>query len=153
MSRKTKRLFATAWILFFISLFLPAVTIATGDKMFGWNCAATCAWMVTDLNGWGEIYYFIFTIPNLLMFFSPLMIYRLKRRGRKIGWLNGVALFCALYVLAFGFIHWFSGDFNLKIGYYLWLISFWLLFLGFFWMRREIHSNHISPAPGREATA
>lgn len=145
MSRKTNRLFATAWILFAVSLFLPAVKIATGDKMFGWNCAATCAWMVADLNGWGEIYYFLFTIPNLLMLFSPLMIYWLKRRDCQIEWLSGVALFCALYVLAFGVVHWFSEDFNLKTGYYLWLISFWLLFLGFICARREIHSMGISP--------
>lgn len=148
MSRKTVRLLAAAWILFVISLFLPAA-----EEMFGWQCAATCAGMITDLDEWSGAYYFAFTFPNLLMLFSPLIIYWFKRRGRKSGWLNGVALFCALYVLAFGLMNWFSRGFNLKIGYDLWLLSFWLLFLGFVWAGREVFSNGFSTPPqSREAT-
>ena len=130
MLRKSIRLLTAAWIVFTVSLFLPAA-----EDMAGWRCAAACAAMITNLKEWLGVYYFVFTIPNLLMLLSPLIVYRLNRKPHKLKWLNFAALFCALYVSVFGIINWTSQGFALKIGYYLWLVSFWLLFIGLISMK------------------
>jgi hypothetical protein len=119
---------AAVWILFGVSLFLEAA-----DDMEGWRCAGTCAWMIAEMTEWKELYYFAFTIPNLLMLFSPVIFFRLVRKGRRSKLINGLAIVCALYVLSFGILNWCTTGFQLGVGYYLWLVAFLLLPLGLRW--------------------
>ena len=127
-------LILAAWVLFVVSFFLPAC-----ESMRGFVCACTCACMIRDvcdiqnahnLSGvtyFVVTYYALFTLPNLTMLLSPLV---LLRRKQVPAWTTVVATSCSLYVLSWGVFCWCADwGSGLRIGYYLWAASF-LSFLG-----------------------
>lgn len=124
-----------AWMLFVISFFLPAYTDGAG-----WRCAGVSlsAWSWSELAraNWFVINLALLTPANLLMIVSPFLLSRLSRRPRALKWLRG-AHFTAL-ALVWAFVGaWvaFSDRSDLRIGCYLWALSFLLFFLSLFKQR------------------
>ena len=140
--KRIPKIFYLAWSLFLFSLFLPAA-----ESQRGWQCALICAELPFD-NKWdgGAVYYFMFTLPNLLMLLSPLAVVLWAGKKRKTHVLLGFALFSALYVLSFWVINMFSsGGMNLQIGYYLWTISFFALFAAILQLSRTAARSGNTP--------
>jgi hypothetical protein len=116
-----------AWILFVISFFLPSY--ADG---FGWQCA------LLSLNSWretpfGSFFYFhlaLLTLANLLVIASPFLLLSFSLRSRCLSWLRWSSL--AALFLVWSFVVRFSasgGWKDLKIGCYVWSLSFLFLSL------------------------
>jgi hypothetical protein len=118
--------------MFLISYFLPAVHFHGDEKsMPGWNCAWVCATLPfgkdEHWNG-GTLYYFLFTVPNLVMLLSPIVLIGGAEK-KAMGWtLAGFAFASILYIISYWIIGVVNKDLPCRIGYYLWLASFITLF-------------------------
>ena len=119
----------SAWALFVISFFLPAL----GDNAPGWKCAGISATAISwpDFwHNWMDIHLASLTLANLLMIVSPLWLARFSQNSHFIKWLRGLS-FAAL-VLVWSFLlplitH--EDGKELKIGCYIWGLSFLPLWL------------------------
>jgi hypothetical protein len=119
----------SAWSLFVVSFFLPAY--ADG---FGWRCAGLSAtavsWSDFSFRDWFDVHLASLTLANLLMIVSPFLLARFSPNLRFMKWLR-VFNFLAL-ALVWSFIVILLTDGarkDLKIGCYVWIASFLLLFL------------------------
>lgn len=119
----------TAWTMFVLSFFLPAY--ADG---FGW----ACAWL--SLSAWRErpgnlfdIHLAVLTLGNLLMIISPFLLPLLSQNARRMKWLRGSCLVASL--LVWSFVIRLAAGKDLRIGCYVWAISFLLLGLATFAVR------------------
>jgi hypothetical protein len=141
--------FGLAWLLFIVSLFLPAVEGCSGGNIYGWEAAISVmsaeARMVGQIyeseaedNGaedspseddilrptLGFIYYTLINLGNVFMLLLPLFLWRLHRdKGRGLG---NVFCFCALSVWLLG---WDGG--HLLVGYAVWCLSFAAVFVAY----------------------
>lgn len=126
----------SAWILFMTSLFLPAL----GDGL-GWRCAGLSAtavsWPDFSLRNWFDVHLASLTLANLLMIASPFLLARLSSNPRFKKWwfvFNFLALILVWSFLVILLVGGNGGD--LKIGCYVWAVSFLLLFLSTLKIRR-----------------
>jgi hypothetical protein len=123
------KIFLAIWGLFILSFFLPAVRFdGNGNPIRGWQCAWLCAKLFFDFgpNYWqaADVYYGFFTVPNVIMLLSPLVLLTSMRKG-TMGWIvTGLSIFSVLYVLSFWVVGAVNGQIPCRIGYYLWFASF-----------------------------
>ena len=121
-----------AWGLFVVSFFLPAC-----NETWGWQCAWLSAsvpswdWKNFSQGDWGDIYLASLTLANLLTVASPLLLSFSKFCSLKLlRW-----LFFGAWILVWSYIFEMiihgSGS-QLKIGCYLWILSFLMLWLSTF---------------------
>lgn len=120
-TNQTRLGFALVWVLFGISLWLPAF-----DSYSGWKCAEIvwgCLFNFELKDIWGWLYHSAFNVTNFTLLVLPVLAFtplgdRLQRAGR---WLVGA---CFLHTLSWFFVGLFDGNIrDLKIGYYLWLLA------------------------------
>lgn len=142
------RLFTGSWLLFAVSLALPALTIKGCDSsppkpLYGWEVAVSTAGFLLAIpeatidavagsesspTKWAElllalIQVLLWNLPNLLMLVSPYFLYRLHR-GRG-AWLAAAFACAAASSWSWGI----AGGDALRIGYYVWSASITLLSL------------------------
>ncbi len=121
ITNQTRLGFALVWVLFGISLTLPAF-----DSDSGWKCALTVLSVLPelqsmDIGGW--LYYFAFNVTNLVLLVLPILAFTpfLNRFYRATRWLVGA---CFLHTLSWFVIALCKGGITgLKAGYYLWLLA------------------------------
>jgi len=117
-------LLITSLGLFITSAFLPAYTSDTG-----WDCAQVCVESILFLSSikwpWGY-YHFAFNFSNLFMVSVPI-IYLIKRNWRVPLFLPFIQLLLILHVLSWPVINLERIE-DIRIGYYLWLLSMILVF-------------------------
>lgn len=130
-----------AWALFLISFLLPAY--ADGR---GWQCAGLSAtavsWPDFWQGNWLSIHLALLTLANVAMVVSFFWLSFFSHRLSSMKWPR--ITFFAAFILVWSFISLFifeGGANDLKIGCYLWTLSFLLLFLS------------VCKIPGRKATA
>jgi hypothetical protein len=131
-----------AWILFAISLVLPAY-----GQMWGWRCAllsvgAAVSWE-EPAGDWASIHLSVLTLANLLMIVSPFLLPRFLQNARSLKWLR-CSIFLALVLVWSYLLIWFAFEKSeyldwkrFNIGCYVWAASFLLLFLSTFQQRSE----------------
>ena len=119
-------------VLFIASAFLPAYTSDTG-----WDCAQVCVESIAFLGSikwpWGY-YHFAFNFSNLFMVLVPLL-YLLKKNWRVPIILPLIQFLLLLHVISWPIIN-FERIGDIRIGYYLWLISMILVFTAM-WVKRK----------------
>lgn len=130
------RLCGAAWILFLVSMFLPAIGSRATDwlkfSLTGWDCALLTLGLATskDANIAGRAYFFSFVLANVLMLVSPLLLRR-DSHGRGRMWLSSFLLIIAFVdVLALLLPLSATNDSGWGIGYYVWMASFGLMAAG-----------------------
>ena len=90
------------------------------DLSFGEGCA----------DVFGKLYYFMFTICNIVMAIAPILLFIWQRAARKNKkWFPIVTWVACAYVIQFAFF-WYD---SLEIGYYVWAVSFVLMSV--IWLR------------------
>ena len=116
-----------AWCLFAVSFVLPTFVNARG-----WECAllVTEVWggrMQVNINA---VHFLTLTLANLFMLASPVFILK-RRSGRStVRWVRRFA--AASFLLTATFILWFiNGIGDIRIGYFVWVLSFALLGMSF----------------------
>jgi len=109
-----------AWILFAISFFLPAC-----NQLRGWQCAGLSATAISWSVSLASM-----TLANLFMVASVFLILRFSQNNRVMKWLrfSSLAALILVWSYVFGLIATGGGS-SLKIGCYVWSLSFLLLFL------------------------
>ena len=115
-----------AWGSFVTSFFLPAC-----NQLWGWQCATLSA---TSIWGNGGGYSLAsMTLANLFMVASFFLTLHFSQKKRAMQWLRWSSLAALIWVwlYVFGLIATGGGS-SLKIGCYVWSLSFLLLFLSFF---------------------
>jgi hypothetical protein len=127
--RKWTAPFFVAWILFSVSMFLPAYR-----EMEGWGCA----WFVFrglvyfKWDRWEYYYQAAFNLANLGMLISPLFI-RFVPPGTRWGrWILVMMSLFTLHVISWSVMGKESS--YIEYGYYLWAASF-VVFTGE-WLRQ-----------------
>ncbi|HUA69202.1 MAG TPA: hypothetical protein VMA13_11700 [Candidatus Saccharimonadales bacterium] len=122
-----------AWVLFTVSFFLPALGTASG-----WRCAIVSAtsvsWPDFRHGNWGTIYLASLTLGNVLMITSPFLLPRLSRTADSLKWLRFSILAISILVWSYVLLLLISMQkkSDLKIGCYVWVVSFLLLCLAIF---------------------
>ena len=136
------KLLVMASCLFIGSFFLPSYYIFNG-----YECAKFCAWdMWSFPEMTGIAYYFLFTISNLLMILVPvLLITKLKHKRIPIGLIVGQIILLG-HVITWQLLDIIDdSDAEIKIGYYIWLMSM-VLMLGCTLSKRKSDKN-LQPTP------
>ena len=112
-----------AWGLFIISFCLPAC-----NQLWGWQCAVLSATAVSWSVSLASM-----TLANVFMAASVLLIPRFSQKNRVMKWLrfSSLAALILVWLYVFGLIA-TGGRSSLKIGCYVWSLSFLLLFLSVF---------------------
>ena len=125
-------LFISSLMLFIASAFLPAYKSDTG-----WDSAQVCVESIGFLGSikwpWGY-YLFAFNFSNLFMVSVPIL-YLLKKKWRVPLFLPFIQLLLILHVLSWAVIN-FERIEDVRIGYYLWLLSMILVFIAM-WIKRK----------------
>lgn len=113
----------SAWTLFAVSFFLPAL----GDGL-GWRCAGLSATAVSWPDFWGNwmnIHLASLTLANLVMIVSPLLLSRFSHNRRFIRFLRVASIAALALVWSFLLLLITHDDgWELRIGCYLWAFSF-----------------------------
>ncbi len=130
-----------AWGTFAISFFLPACNPYSNlHFMWGWQCAYMSAtavfWPETAQGDWGAIHLALLTLANLLMLASPFWLGRFSQQVNSLTWLRYLG-FVALalvwsYLLLMHMPVYRAGGATMRVGCYLWALSFLLLVLSTF---------------------
>lgn len=135
----------SAWGVYALSFFLPAA-----EGMRGWECAAWCAgfmcqsyqdlfrnWKQFPLD-WEEIRFDSFNFANLFVLVSPLLYWISSRNSRCLFWLrfSSVTAFVLVWSYYFQVLLQGNGG-DLRSGFYLWILSFLLLFLASILRRKQ----------------
>lgn len=145
-TNQTRLGFALAWVLFIISLWLPALENSSGRE---------CARVVLEIlfkfdlkDFWGWLYYSPFNVTNLTLLVLPVLAFTpcLNRFYRATRWLVGACFLHTLSWLLWGL--WNGGIRELKAGYYLWLLAVGVLLASCIARVRQITTQHsITPTP------
>jgi hypothetical protein len=152
LRRRGRRLCGSGWILFAVSLALPAVGAPLGGWLSGWECfrgVMEGAWDKLSGVDSMSLYWSGFAVANVVMLVSPFYAGLFRRDVR---WLRRGALVsgvASLYVATFAL----SGDVRLRdlgVGYYVWLASFCLVTAGMLGLstRRPMRPAEVGPAVG-----
>jgi hypothetical protein len=135
--RTRPRVFGGAWLLFAVSLALPAMKGCGSQTSYGWEAAfqsaamgvETCTRLINGriAGGWFDIsmewiaFVVILNLPNLMMLVSPWALHRQQQdRGKVLSLFFGCAAACTWY--------WGLGE-GLLIGYYVWSAGITLISL------------------------
>jgi hypothetical protein len=112
-----------AWGSFVLSFFLPAC-----NQLWGWQCAVLSATSIKWSVGLA-----LMTPANLFMVASVFFILRFSQKKRAMQWLrfSSLAAFILVWTYVLGLIATGGGP-SLKIGCYVWSLSFLMLFLSAF---------------------
>lgn len=138
-----KVLFWSSCLIFIGSFFLPAIG-SIGDGVLGWEAAWYCAKTFPDLFSskvLEALYYSFFTLCNLAMIVSPILLFKWPRTPGKEGkYMPVIMLVASGYVVQWGILDiWYKGvNYDLGIGYFLWVISFFLMSLVWFKVKNQI---------------
>ena len=113
LKRAGIRLCGATWILFVVSMFLPAFvgTRCISIVLIGYECA----WITLTQRLMG-LYNFSFALANVLMLISPLLMRRILR-GRGRGGLSFLLLTLA-FVDAFSMLFRYEDSGYWSVGYY-----------------------------------
>jgi hypothetical protein len=129
-----------AWGSFVISFFLPSC-----NQLWGWQCAVLSATSISSGNG-GGFCLASMTLANLFMVTSVFLFLRYSQKNRVMKWLrfSSLAALVWVWLYVFGLIATGGGP-SLKIGCYVWSLSFLLLFLsGFkFFGRKKLTTQYV----------
>jgi hypothetical protein len=120
-----RRLAWIAWAMFLVSFFLPSYA-----EWLGWQCALLqpLFWSNALHGSWTSVHYELLTPANLLMLASSLLLFKFGGSPRVLKWFRHLALTASLLVWSFIGLLLVSGDKgDLKLGCYVWGISFVLL--------------------------
>lgn len=112
-----------AWGSFVISFFLPSC-----NQLWGWQCASLS---ITSIWGNGGGFCLAsMTLANLFMVASIFLILRYSQKNRLMKWLrlSSLAALILVWLYVLGLIATGGGP-SLKIGCYVWCLSFLMLFL------------------------
>jgi hypothetical protein len=121
--RVSRPLAWVAWGSFVISFFLPAC-----NQLWGWQCAGLSATAISWSVSLASM-----TLANLFMVASFFLSLRFSQTKRAMQWLRLSSLAALILVWSYvlGLIA-TGGESSLKIGCYVWGLSFLLLFLSVF---------------------
>jgi hypothetical protein len=119
----------SAWILFVVSFFLPAFA-----DLRGWRCAGLSATAISWQDFWrgnvGTIYLTSLTLANLVMIASAFLLPRFSQNLRFIKYWRIFNFLALALVWSYVFLLFTHNDRkDMKIGCYVWTVSFLLLFL------------------------
>jgi hypothetical protein len=124
-------------VLFAAAAFLPAYTSDTG-----WDCAQVCVESIIFLSSikwpWGY-YHFAFNFSNLFMVSVPLL-YLLKRKWSVPLFLPIIQLLLILHMISWPILNIESIQ-DIRIGYYVWLLSMILVFIAMGLKRRTANQK------------
>lgn len=134
-SSRRPRVVSLAWLMFVVSMFLPATEGCNGSTIPGWATAYQTALMevevtkklITDTKPeqmLGVLFFTLLNAANLMFLFSPLMIRRLNRgKGGRMACATAVAT-GSVWLVPINFAS--SGMLS---GYYVWAASFTTMML------------------------
>jgi hypothetical protein len=129
-----------AWAAFVISFFLPSYHIPDFMTLPGYMCALVqdAVWTQAMRGDWTSIHLELLTLANLLMLTSPFWLFWASRASLSLKWFRYASLAAFLLVWSFGLLLLLQeGGHNLKVGSYVWAVSFLLLLLSTFQLRSE----------------
>jgi hypothetical protein len=116
-----------AWAIFIVSFFLPAF-----DQIPGWKAAllACSSWQSAIQGNPLAIHFVLLTFANLVMVVSPFFTVWGVRDGGFVKWLRGLSVAATVLVWLF-LARLMAGhqEADLRVGCYLWAVSFVLLCL------------------------
>ena len=125
-----------AWGSFVISFFLPAC-----NQLWGWQCAGLSVTAITWSVSLASM-----TLANLFMVTSIFLIMRYSQKTRVMKWLRFSSFMALILVWSYvlGLIATGGGP-SLKIGCYVWSLSFLLLFLSAFRVleRKKVATQYV----------
>jgi hypothetical protein len=121
-----RRLAHTAWAIFIVSFFLPSY-----DNGPGWKCAILQGyfWEGVTQGQWGSIHYELLTLANLLMLASPWLVFKFGGSPRVVKWFRALTLGASILVWSFIGLLLASDRSALKVGCFVWGISFVVIHL------------------------
>ncbi|HEY3760293.1 MAG TPA: hypothetical protein VGN23_00900 [Verrucomicrobiae bacterium] len=112
-----------AWGSFVISFFLPAC-----NATWGWQCAGLSATAISWSVSLASM-----TLANVFMVGSVFLVLRYSQKDRVMKWVRFSSLAALILVWSYVFsLIATGGGPSLKIGCYIWCLSFLLLFLAVF---------------------
>ena len=146
--RRQQLLVWAAWLVYVAAWFLPVVKegVTLPDGLPGWQAfrvAASAVWPIPDVNidTWYKAVLFTISAITTLLFF-PVSVWAVRSGSR-------VLRRAAAWIATFAFVvnaHWYvlyggSAREDLRIGYFLWWLSFLLVALGLFDLPRRERSK------------
>lgn len=131
--RSGRTLCLVGWLLFFVSLGLPAFAVFA--PVWGWQCA-----YVYLLGSFSDLVAFSLSAGNLLLILSPLFLAKARRHSSQ-QFISLLLLAAALWASCWGIL--LSGAF--QVGYYVWALSFWLVTVG-----SLLHWRQTKPRPAAQ---
>jgi len=147
--RRQQHLMWAAWLVYTAAWFLPVVKegVTLPDGLPGWQAfrvAASAVWPLPDvtIDKWYKAALFTVSAITTLLFF-PGSVWAVSRGSRSLRRASAWVATSAFVVNA----HWYvlyggSARQDLRIGYFLWWLSFLLGALGLFDLyRREVGSS------------
>jgi len=141
--RRQQHLMWAAWLVYTAAWFLPVVKegVTLPDGLPGWQAfrvAASAVWPLPDvtIDKWYKAALFTVSAITTLLFF-PGSVWAVSRGSRSLRRASAWVATSAFVVNA----HWYvlyggSARQDLRIGYFLWWLSFLLLALGLFDLSR-----------------
>jgi hypothetical protein len=131
----------TAWSLFAVSFLLPC------GAFWGWQCAAVSATAVTwpefRRGDWFAIWLASLTLANVLMLASPWVLFCFSKRPAIMRTFRYASVAALLLVWSWVVPFCYSGNVDLKVGCYVWAVSFLLLAISPLNLRRRRHKEPI----------
>jgi hypothetical protein len=124
-----------AWMIFIVSFFLPSYS-ELSSALKGYECAIKIlpwnlgAFPQPGDGRWLFIHYELLNLANLLMLASPILLVLLGKNERSMRWLRR-SILAALILVGLFVLEEFIQDMGwvLRIGCYVWVLSFGLLYL------------------------
>ena len=142
--RRQQHLMWAAWLVYTAAWFLPVVKegVTLPDGLPGWQAfrvAASAVWPLPDvtIDKWYKAALFTVSAITTLLFF-PGSVWAVSRGSRSLRRASAWVATSAFVVNA----HWYvlyggSARLDLRIGYFLWWLSFLLVALGLFDLSRR----------------
>jgi len=150
--RKPYLLIIGAWLVHTVAWFLPVLKegVTFPHGLLGWEAfrvAASAVWPYENIEFEARYYAVLATISAVT---TPLFIFSsvwVVLRGTRA--LRHVSAWVATIAFIFN-VHWYvlfgSDRKNLRIGYFLWWLSFLLVALGLFALSRQTTDNTLTPS-------
>jgi hypothetical protein len=125
MKQTGSKLVVVAWLAFLVSLMLPAVQLNTSEPYRGWLVGLGAIARMPDFYiSWTGLSVALAGVGNILIALSPVALFFPGKRLYKVL----VWFFIAEFFNALSF---FFGSFAQATGYYLWVVSFLVVSVGF----------------------
>lgn len=120
---RSKKIGLAAVLLFAVSYFLPAY-----DTLRGFACFLQCwetLWHFDPSDLGCSLYYSGFALSNIML---PILVVGLFVSHRGWQFRSTVSLVMLLHTVSWSILESSSSNSSIKIGYYLWLGAYWLLY-------------------------